>query len=87
MFSRLRETCGSELDARSYEDCDRLVVNRAEPWIQNYHFGELCSQDIKEPRSHPRRRAGSRPNFSGSGSKELERGRRPCFPANRAITN
>jgi hypothetical protein len=36
-----------ELDRRSYEECDRVVVNRAEPWIRNYHLGELCPQDIK----------------------------------------
>ena len=24
------------------------MVNRAEPWVQNYHLGELCPQDIKD---------------------------------------
>jgi len=37
-----------ELDPRSYEDCDRVVVNRAEPWMQNHYLGELCPQDIKD---------------------------------------
>ena len=37
-----------ELDPHCYEDCDRVVVNRAEPWIQNYYLGELCPQDIKD---------------------------------------
>ena len=37
-----------ELDPRSYEDSDRVVVNRAEPWIQNYYLGELCPQDIRD---------------------------------------
>ena len=48
MILRLGLTCGSELDPRSYEDCDRVVVNRAEPWIQNYYLGQLCPQDIKD---------------------------------------
>ena len=42
-----------ELDSRSYEDCDRVVVNRAEPWIQNYYLGELCPQDIKDAKLPP----------------------------------
>src|SRR5688572_4583437 len=42
-----------ELDPRSYEDSDRVVVNRAEPWIQNYHLGELCPQDIKDAKVPP----------------------------------
>jgi ornithine cyclodeaminase/alanine dehydrogenase-like protein (mu-crystallin family) len=37
-----------ELDPRSYEDSDRVVVNRAEPWIQNHYLGELCPQDVKD---------------------------------------
>lgn len=37
-----------ELDDRSYEDCDRVVVNRAEPWIQNHYLGELCPEDVKD---------------------------------------
>lgn len=42
-----------ELDPRAYEDCDRVVVNRAEPWMQNYHVGELCPQDIKDAKVPP----------------------------------
>jgi ornithine cyclodeaminase/alanine dehydrogenase-like protein (mu-crystallin family) len=42
-----------ELDPRAYEDCDRVVVNRVEPWIQNYHLGELCPQDIKDAKVPP----------------------------------
>lgn len=42
-----------ELDPCSYEDCDRVVVNRVEPWIQNYHLGELCPQDIKDAKLPP----------------------------------
>jgi ornithine cyclodeaminase/alanine dehydrogenase-like protein (mu-crystallin family) len=42
-----------ELDPRSYEDCDRVVVNRVEPWMQNYYLGELCPQDIKDARVPP----------------------------------
>jgi ornithine cyclodeaminase/alanine dehydrogenase-like protein (mu-crystallin family) len=42
-----------ELDSRSYEDCDRVGVNRAEPWIQNYYLGELCPQDIKDAKVPP----------------------------------
>jgi len=37
-----------ELDPLLYESCDRVVVNRAEPWIQNYYLGELCPQDVKD---------------------------------------
>jgi alanine dehydrogenase len=37
-----------ELDPRAYADYDRVVVNRAEPWIQNYYLGELCPQDVKD---------------------------------------
>jgi ornithine cyclodeaminase/alanine dehydrogenase-like protein (mu-crystallin family) len=42
-----------ELDPRAYEDCDRVVVNRAEPWIQNHYLGELCPQDIKDANVPP----------------------------------
>ena len=42
-----------ELDPRSYQDCNRVVVNRAEPWIQNYHLGELCPQDIRDAKVPP----------------------------------
>jgi ornithine cyclodeaminase/alanine dehydrogenase-like protein (mu-crystallin family) len=42
-----------ELDPRCYENCDRVVVNRAEPWIQNHHLGELCPQDIKDAKLPP----------------------------------
>ena len=42
-----------ELDPRSYEDCDRVVVNRAEPWIRNHYLGELCPQDIKDAEIPP----------------------------------
>jgi len=42
-----------ELDPRSYEDSDRVVVNRAEPWIQNHHLGELCPRDIKDAKVLP----------------------------------
>jgi alanine dehydrogenase len=37
-----------ELDPLLYESCDRVVVNRAEPWIHNYYLGELCPQDVKD---------------------------------------
>jgi ornithine cyclodeaminase/alanine dehydrogenase-like protein (mu-crystallin family) len=42
-----------ELDPRAYSDCDRVVVNRAEPWIQNHYLGELCPQDIKDAKMPP----------------------------------
>jgi ornithine cyclodeaminase/alanine dehydrogenase-like protein (mu-crystallin family) len=42
-----------ELDPRSYGDSDRVVVNRAEPWMQNYYLGELCPQDIKNTKVPP----------------------------------
>jgi ornithine cyclodeaminase/alanine dehydrogenase-like protein (mu-crystallin family) len=37
-----------ELDPRSYEDADRVVVNRVERWIQNHYLGELCPHDVKD---------------------------------------
>jgi len=30
-----------------------VVVNRAEPWIQNYYLGELCPQDIRDAKVPP----------------------------------
>ena len=42
-----------ELDPRSYGDSDRVVVNRSEPWIQNYYVGELCPQDIRDAKVPP----------------------------------
>lgn len=37
-----------ELDPLLYERCDRVVVNRAEPWIRNYFLGELCPRDVTD---------------------------------------
>jgi ornithine cyclodeaminase/alanine dehydrogenase-like protein (mu-crystallin family) len=37
-----------ELDPLLYEKCDRVVVNRTEPWIRNYHLGELCPRDVTD---------------------------------------
>ena len=42
-----------ELDPRSYEDSDRMVVNRAEPWIQNYYLGELVRRISRMRSSRP----------------------------------
>jgi ornithine cyclodeaminase/alanine dehydrogenase-like protein (mu-crystallin family) len=42
-----------ELDPRAYEDCDRVVINRVEPWINNYYLGELCPQDIRDAKVPP----------------------------------
>ena len=35
-----------ELDPVLYERCDRVVVNRMEPWIRNYFLGELSPRDV-----------------------------------------
>ena len=35
-----------ELDPLLYERCDRVVVNRTEPWIRNYFLGELLPRDV-----------------------------------------
>jgi ornithine cyclodeaminase/alanine dehydrogenase-like protein (mu-crystallin family) len=35
-----------ELDPLLYGRCDRLVVNRTEPWIRNYFLGELLPRDV-----------------------------------------
>jgi hypothetical protein len=35
-----------ELDPALYERCDRVVVNRTEPWIRNYFLGELLPRDV-----------------------------------------
>jgi alanine dehydrogenase len=37
-----------ELDPLLYERCDRVVVNRAEPWIRNYFLSELCPRDVTD---------------------------------------
>jgi alanine dehydrogenase len=37
-----------ELDPLLYERCDRVVVNRTEPWIRNYFLGELCPRDVTD---------------------------------------
>lgn len=42
-----------ELDPRLYETCDRVVVNRTEPWIRNYHLGELCPRDVTDAKLPP----------------------------------
>ncbi|MGE5220540.1 MAG: hypothetical protein ACM3SP_26335 [Chloroflexota bacterium] len=42
-----------ELDPRCYAGCDSVIVNRAEPWIQNHYLGELCPQDIKDAKVPP----------------------------------
>ncbi|HEX5020263.1 MAG TPA: hypothetical protein VFX54_06375 [Candidatus Binatia bacterium] len=42
-----------ELDPLAYEDSHCVVVNRAEPWIQNYHLGKLCPQDIRDAKVPP----------------------------------
>jgi alanine dehydrogenase len=42
-----------ELDPLLYEKCDRVVVNRTEPWIRNYHLGELCPRDVTDAKLPP----------------------------------
>jgi ornithine cyclodeaminase/alanine dehydrogenase-like protein (mu-crystallin family) len=37
-----------ELDPLLYQTCDRVVVNRTEPWIRNHHLGELCPRDVTD---------------------------------------
>jgi alanine dehydrogenase len=37
-----------ELDPLLYERCDRVVVNRTEPWIRNHFLGELCPRDVTD---------------------------------------
>lgn len=37
-----------ELDPLLYERCDRVVVNRTEPWIRNYFLGELRPREITD---------------------------------------
>ncbi len=37
-----------ELDPLLYERCDRVVVNRTEPWIRNYFLGELCPREVTD---------------------------------------
>ena len=37
-----------ELDPLLYETCDRVIVNRTEPWIRNYYLGELCPRDVTD---------------------------------------
>ena len=41
----------SELHPQLVRELDRVVVNRAEPWVQNYHLGELVRRISRMPRS------------------------------------
>ena len=57
-----------ELDPLLYESCDRVVVNRTEPWIRNYYLGELCPRDVKDaklPASPSGRAVEAREFFAG----------------------
>jgi len=42
-----------ELDPVLYEKCDRVVVNRGEPWIRNYYLGEHCPRDVTNSKLPP----------------------------------
>jgi hypothetical protein len=42
-----------ELDPLLYDKCDRLVVNRTEPWIRNYYLGELCPREVTDAKLPP----------------------------------
>jgi ornithine cyclodeaminase/alanine dehydrogenase-like protein (mu-crystallin family) len=42
-----------ELDPLLYERCDRVVVNRTEPWIRNTHLGERCPRDVTHAKLPP----------------------------------
>ena len=42
-----------ELDPLLYEKSDRVVVNRTEPWIRNYHLGELCPREVTDAKLPP----------------------------------
>ena len=42
-----------ELDPLLYEKCDRVVVNRTEPWIRNYHLGDVCLPDVTDAKLPP----------------------------------
>jgi ornithine cyclodeaminase/alanine dehydrogenase-like protein (mu-crystallin family) len=76
-----------ELDPRAYEDCDRVVVNRAEPW-KIIISASSVRRTSRMPSSRLRRLARSRPrSSSASGSSDPERARRPCFPTKRATTS
>ena len=42
-----------ELDPLLYERSDRVVLNRTEPWIRNYHLGELCPREVTDAKRPP----------------------------------
>lgn len=42
-----------ELDPLLYEKCDRVVVNRTEPWIRNYRLGEMGLPDVTNAKLPP----------------------------------
>jgi alanine dehydrogenase len=42
-----------ELDPVLYEKSDRVIVNRTEPWIRNYHLGELCPREVSDAKLPP----------------------------------
>ena len=57
-----------ELDPRLYEKCNRVVINRTEPWIRNYYLGELCPRDVRKsnvPAPPPGRGVEAREFFAG----------------------
>lgn len=35
-----------ELDPALYQRADKVIVNRAEPWIRNYYIGEFCPREV-----------------------------------------
>lgn len=62
-----------ELDPLLYERCDRVVVNRREPWIRNYFLGELCPREVTDavlPAAHSDRSVEACEFFA----KKLKRG-------------
>jgi ornithine cyclodeaminase/alanine dehydrogenase-like protein (mu-crystallin family) len=57
-----------ELDPLLYERCDRVVVNRSEPWIRNYYLGDLCPREVtnsKLPTPPPTSSIEAREFFAG----------------------
>ena len=71
-----------ELDPLLYETCDRVVVNRAEPWIHNYYLGELCPQDVKDAKlpAFPAGRAVEAREFFAGRLKRVEASEITLFP-------
>ena len=71
-----------ELDPLLYQRCDRVVVNRTEPWIRNYVLGELSPRGVTDAAlpSAPSGRAVEAHEFFGQKIKRTDATEITLFP-------